>query len=62
MQPLALVEACEKLFRDLRAPPIGTQLRHELELPRHASAALADMAADHLQLGFFLRRVLSRRI
>ena len=51
--PLDVLEACKKLFRGLRGPPIDAQLRHELELPRHAGGALADMAAGHLQLSFF---------
>ena len=60
MLPLGVLEARKELFRNLRGPPIGAQLRHELKLPRHVGGALADMAADHLHLGFFLRHVLSR--
>ncbi len=52
--PLDLLEVREKPFHGLRWPPIGAQLRHELELPRHTGGALADMAAHHLQLGFTL--------
>ena len=52
--PLALLETCEQLFRNLHGPPIGVQLCHELELPCHVSSALADMAANHLQIGFLL--------
>ena len=60
VQPLVLLEARKELFRNLRGPPVGAQLRYELELPRHVGGALADMAADHLQIGFFFRHVLSR--
>lgn len=60
MLPLYVFEACKELFRNLRGPSIGTQLRQELALPRHVGGALADMAADHLQIGFFLRHVLFR--
>ena len=60
--PLDLLEVRKELFRSLRGPLIGAQLCHELELPHHAGGTLADMAADHLQIVFFLRHVLSRRI
>ena len=58
--PLEVLEACKELFRSLRGPPVGAQSCHGLGLPRHAGGTLADMAADHLQIGFFLRHVLSR--
>ena len=54
--PLALLEAYEELFRDLRRVPIGAQFRHELDLPRHAGGTSEDMAADHLQIGLLLHR------
>lgn len=50
--PLDVLEACEELFRGVRRLSMGAQLRQELGLPRHAGGTLADMAADHLQLGF----------
>ena len=59
--PLNVLEAREELFRNLRKSSIGAQLRHELELPRHAGGTLADMAADHLQIRLFLRHVVSCR-
>ena len=59
---LDVLEARKELFCGLREPPVGVQLCHELELPRHVGGTLADMAANHLQIGFFLRHVLSRRI
>ncbi len=60
MLPLDVREARKELFRSFRGPPIGAQLRHELELLRDVGGTLADMAADHLQIGLFLRHVLSR--
>ena len=60
--PLDVPENRKELFRNLRGPPISAQLRHELGLPRHAGGTLADMAADHLQLGFLPSHTLSRRI
>ena len=62
MLPLDVLENCKELFRNLREPPIGAQLRHELGLPRHVGGTLADMAADHLQFGFLSSHALSRRI
>jgi len=62
VQLLALLEGREELFRDLRGLPIGAQFRHAPELPCHLEGALADMAADHLQIGLFPAHVLSRRI
>ena len=58
--PLDVLEARKELFRSLRGSPIGAQFRHDLELLRHVDGTLADMAADHLQIGFFLRHVLFR--
>jgi len=58
--PLDVFEAREELFRDFRGPPIGAQFGHGLDLPRHAGGTLANMAADHLQIGFFLRHILFR--
>ena len=60
MLPLDVREARKELFRSFRGPPIGAQLRHELELLRDVGGTLADMAADHLQIGLFLRHVLFR--
>ncbi len=51
--PLDVLDTRKELFRNLRGVPIGAQLRHELDLPCHASGTLADMAADHLQIGLF---------
>ena len=58
--PLKILEIHEELFRSLCRPPAGAQLCHELGLPRHVGGTLADMAADHLQIGFFFRHVLFR--
>ncbi len=58
---LDVFEVRKELFRSLRRPLVGAQLCHELELPRHAGGSLAGMAANHLQIGFFLQYVLSRR-
>ncbi len=59
---LDVLEVRKEPFRILRGPTIGAQLCHELELPCHVGGTLADMAADHLQIGFFLQHVLFRRI
>lgn len=37
--PLDLLKAYKELFRSLREPPIGAQLRHELGLPRHLTSS-----------------------
>ena len=62
MLSLALLEGREELFRDLCGLPIGAQFRHAPELLCHPGGTLADMATDHLQIGFFFRHVLFRRI
>lgn len=59
MLSLDVLEACKKLFRDFRGPPIGAQFRHDLDLPCHAGGTLANMAADHLQIRLFPPHVLS---
>lgn len=52
MLPLRGLEVGEELLRKPRRVPAGAQARHSLALPCHVGGALADVAADHLQLGF----------
>lgn len=51
--PLDVLKGCQQLFRDFRELAVAAKLGHEPGLMQHTEGALADMALNHLQLGFF---------